>query len=245
MAMANLASATELYNEAITTYDEANEMLHKLSSTIYISSLEQLVDIKEDTSREIKVVFKDQVERSDKYECIPLQQMQTNNIIQKAFAFSYKGNVDTGIALLEKLEESGVIIQNDVELSAAIANLRLLMLRQEISSGPSAKILLNESMALPPMKIQVPRVSMVKKNNISQETRLIRDSLENTLERMLDAHRAGYSRERPSIIQELCNESGFAMFLKNQFSNNSRVLVNNHALLCSYFMGNYIFIINH
>jgi hypothetical protein len=240
VAVANLASANEYYHEAITVYDEANHILQKLSTSTYISKLEQLVDIKEDVPRDIKVVFEDEVGNSDKFECIPIQQMQSYNLIRKAFALSYTGETDAGLVLLEKLEEAGIILYNEVELNAAIAELRMSMVRQEISTRPDGNVLLNDSMTLPAMKVQALRGGgIVKKSNLDNELRLIKDNLTNSLERMLEAHRAGCNRERPSIIQALCNGSGFAMFLKNQISNNSRVLMNNNALLSSYYMGKY------
>lgn len=240
--MANLAVANNLYTEAITAYDEANFILRSLCSGNYISSLEDLADIKENTSRDVKVMFEDEMETTDKYECIPIQQMLSSNSIQKATALALQGDTSLGLDLLEKLEVTGVMCQNEVELNAAISNIRMTMLRQEITSQPDARILLEESLSLPAMKVQVARGAIVKKNNISHERRLVRDNLTSSLESMIEAHRVGYSKERSSIIQSLCNQSGFSMFFKNQFSASSsnRVVAKDTALLSAYYMGKFI-----
>lgn len=240
MAMANLALANEYYDESITTYDEANDMLQKLSTSTYISSLEQLVDIRDDVSRDVK--FEDEVVggSSDKFECILLQQMQSINIIQKAFALSNKGEIEIGIALLEKLEEAGMVLCNQIELNAAIASLKMATVRQDISAISDANVLLKESLALPTMKVTAPRgAALIKKATVPQEVLVIRDNLTTILESMLETHRAGCTRERPSMIQGLCYDSGFAMFLRNHFANTSRGLPNNYALLSSYYLGKY------
>ncbi|KAI9268421.1 hypothetical protein EDC94DRAFT_514078, partial [Helicostylum pulchrum] len=83
MAMANLAVAKEYYNEAITTYDEVNEILQQVSQPAYILSIEQLVDIKEDTPRDTKVMFDDEVDKNNKQDCVPLYQLQSENIVRK------------------------------------------------------------------------------------------------------------------------------------------------------------------
>ncbi len=220
-------------------------MLHSLCSGDYISSLEELADIKENVSRDVKVMFEDEMETTDRYECIPIQLMLSSSSIKKAIALSLKGDTNLGLDLLENLETTGVMPQNEIELNATVSDIRMIMLRKEISSEPDARVLLEESLSLPAMKVQAVRGAVVRKSNISPERRLIRDNLTKSLESMTESHRIGYSKERSNIIQSLCNQSGFSMFFKSQFcsSSNNRVAAKDDALLSAYYMGNcYLYI---
>lgn len=244
--MANLAVTNNVYVEAIDAYSEANLLLREVCSSTYISSLEQLSDIKESPSRGgnstgadySKVTFEDQVEKADKYDCIPLQILQYGNVIRKALALSLKGDTAMGLDLLDKLEESGSLYDVQVEYDVAMTNIRMKLLREEIASQPDAKIFLHDSLSLPVMKVQVARGAVIKKTNVSQERRVMRDNLATNLESMIEAHRLGCNRERSSIIQSLCNDIGFGILLKNQFSPaNTRMIAKDSALLSSYYMG--------
>lgn len=232
--MANLAVSSKYYNEAITTFNDIDKTLQTLTETTYISSIEQLGPIR--VTRDTRVMFDDEVEKFNKYDCIPLQLIQSDIIIQKSLALSCKGNTKKGLELLEKLEESKIINQNETELHAAIANLRLLMLRQEISTRSDAKVLLHQSIALPEMNVKSLEGTVVDTKN---QFRSIRDDFTNSVERMLYAYRTGYVRERPVIIEGLCKQSAFAMFLQNQMSKSSNVFLNNYALNSSYYLGKY------
>jgi hypothetical protein len=145
----------------------------------------------------------------------------------------------TASNLLEKLEDSGLAIDNEIELNAAIAHVKIEMVRQELNGRPEGDLYFKQSMVLPPIKLQAAHSGMSKKNNMDHDLRMVRDNLTQSLERMLEANRIGWSKERSIVIRQLCNESGFAMFLKNQISSNSRILVNNHSLLSSYFVCKY------
>ncbi|KAI9359445.1 hypothetical protein BD770DRAFT_294117, partial [Pilaira anomala] len=83
LAMGTLAVSKEYFNEAITTFDEVNAILQQLSQPEYISSIEQLVDIKEDSVRDSKVMFDDEVDKSNAKDCIPLNQLLIESIIHK------------------------------------------------------------------------------------------------------------------------------------------------------------------
>ncbi|GAA5799445.1 hypothetical protein HPULCUR_004860 [Helicostylum pulchrum] len=236
MAMANLAVAKEYYNEAITTYDEVNEILQQVSQPAYILSIEQLVDIKEDTPRDTKVMFDDEVDKNNKQDCVPLYQLQSENIVRKAIALSYVGKVVKSLALLEKLKETEVVNENEVQLDASIVDIKLSMLRQEIANRADTKILLHESMVLPVMKTKAERGGKAASSTVMKyELRMIRDNLTSSLERIVSAYHAGYSRERPTVIQSVCSQATFTLFLQNQLSNTS-ILVNNSALLTTYYM---------
>jgi hypothetical protein len=279
MAMAQLALQNACYDISITTYDEANVLLASLSNEIYISNIEQLVDLKEERLVRDTAMFEDQVEskyiyiyiyiltqinkthpgfiiESDMFESLPLQRMQTANIVQKgtlkhlkeiqylyfssiAIALSLNSKIKSALDLLEKLEDSGLAIDNEIELNAAIAQLKMEMIRRELSARPEGDLYFKQSMVLPPLKLQATRAGMSKKQNVDHDLRIARDNLTQSLERMLDANRFGWNKERTVVIQQLCSESGFAMFLKNQISGNSRILVNNHSLLSTYFMCKY------
>lgn len=245
VAVANLAVANNVYVEAIDAYDEANLLLRETCNSTYISSLEQLSDIKESTSRgndnnngaEPRVTFEDQVDKTDRYDFIPLQKLQHGNIIRKALALSMKGDTAMGLDLLDKIEEFGSLYDVQVEYDVAITNIRMKLLREEIASQPDAKVFLHDSLSLPVMKVQVARGAVIKRTNVSQERRVMRDNLASNLESMIEAHRLGCYRERSSIIQSLCNEIGFGILLKNQFSPaNTRVIAKDSALLTSYYM---------
>lgn len=153
-----------------------------------------------------------------------------------AIALSQKGDVKTALNLLEKLEDSGLAIDNEIELNAAIAQLKIEKIRQELNNKPEGDLYFKQSMILPPVKLQTTRAGMSKRTNVDHDLRMARDNLTQSLERMLEASRFGWPKERSIVIRQLCSESGFAMFLKNQISSNSRILVNNHSLLSSYLL---------
>ena len=234
-ALANLAVANDYHTEAIRSYGQAIEALRTRSSDAFISTLEELTEIKEHTSREVKVVFEDQVKTS---ECVPLMQMECSNMIHKALALSYSGDFQGALTELESLEELTLVNHLEVELMAAISSVRMTLLRQDMDQQPDAQALLNGALSLPGMKVQLARGASTRKPQLSQERRLIRDNLSSVLESMTEAYRMGSTRERSSIIQALCNESGFAMFFKNQlYATSNRTDVKDTALYSAYYMG--------
>lgn len=193
----------------------------------------------------------------DKFDCLPLQKLHDFNVIYKgkkynnfneiyllniqcklANALAEKGEVADALELLDTFEGSGSSPCYEIELNAAIAHLRLLMIHQDFSMRPEQRLLYNETIVLPAMKTQVSRggSSMIKQSSIDHELRAMRDALNQSLEQLSEAHQIGWCRERPITIESLCKESVYAMFLKHQMSSNSRMIVNNYSLLCSYYM---------
>lgn len=68
MAMAQLALQNLYFDIAIETFEEANLLLAKLSNEMYISNLEELIDLKEERLVRDTAMFEDEVER--KFFCL-------------------------------------------------------------------------------------------------------------------------------------------------------------------------------
>lgn len=232
-SLGNLAVASKYYNEALVTFEGIEKMIHSLLDSAYIFNIEH--QIGRDVSKDTRVMFDDEVESSDKYDYIPLQLLLSSVIIQKALVFSLKGSVKKGLELLEKLDESKIINQNETELNAAIATLKLSLVRQELSHRPDAKMLLYESMSLPEMKVTLPEGAVV--TTTKNLLRSIAEDFTNSVDRMVCAYRTGYIRERPAIIEGICKQSAFTMFLQKHIAKSSNAFAKNYALDSAYYFG--------
>lgn len=226
---ANLEASRGYYNDAITNFEKIRTELDRLTGTDYISSIEQTEHLREPNTR---VMFDDETKKSDKGDCAPLETIQTSITIQLSLALASKGETKEGLLLLEKLYESGFETQNETEFNAAIGHIKMLLLREELSSRPDANTLLYESVSLPEMKL-THKDRRITTGSTKNERLLMQDDFTNLMGRMILAYHSGYVRERPVLIEGVCKHSAFSTLLQSQMLNNS---TNNDALNSSYYL---------
>lgn len=226
--MAHLALANQYHDIALETYDGANDILEKISQPEYVANLEVLVH--GENNKNSKVTFED--EKHEPFDCVPLQQLQSANKIQMSKAMAQKGDVQSALLTLEQLEESDFAIDQIIELNALISQWKLLAIEDELYQRKNTQVAL-----LPSMKIQVARGTLTKRNTTSKNLGAIQENLTNLIERMLEAYRIGFTKERVAVVQSLCRQLGTSMFSKEHIAlSQSRMLVSNHAVLSTYYM---------
>lgn len=153
-----------------------------------------------------------------------------------AIALADKGQVEDALDLLDSFEGPSLSASSEIELIASVGHLRLLMMRQDFSMRSEQRLLFNEAVALPAMKTQLSRGSLIKKPTIDHELRAMRDSLTQSVSHMSEANRNGWSRERPPTIERLCKETSYAMILNHQMSCINRTIANDCTLFGSYYL---------
>lgn len=87
---------------------------------------------------------------------------------------------------------------------------------------------------LPSLRLQ--RGQVTKHSNLNHALRVARDNLSHSLERLLETHRSCAKIGNIKLLQRICNEIGYGMFYKNQFSNSGGILVSNYAGISAYYL---------
>ncbi|KAG1454718.1 hypothetical protein G6F56_007250 [Rhizopus delemar] len=118
-----------------------------------------------------------------------------------------------------------------------MGHLKLELTLEEISNHDSLKQ--QDIKCLPAMNYvsrAARRGTQKAEEDVDNNLCILWEKLSNSLQKMMTAFQSGINRERLMAVSRVCNDTGFAIFLKNQIEVKTRNLVNNNAWSSAYYL---------
>ncbi|CAO3592351.1 unnamed protein product [Absidia cylindrospora] len=218
IAIGHSHAKENMLDKALQSYNMADLLYRKMMDPACIVTFGRLSKSDEELERHISSSSDtQQMEGAAEYECKPLQEKLGEIAVYKALVMSRKGLVSTALKVLEEFEEPRAISTKNVILAVIGARIRLMLAKDEFKNHANLIFLDSNVFTLPPLCLSSQlNCQNQERSKAAQNLRLVWNDVSSVLECLTATHKRSARIEKVDLVENLCRDAGFALFLKYQ-----------------------------